>query len=421
LQGNNGWIFLNSEDRENIQVQAKNGRVSLQMSHSKGMQQTSYTLGKEKDIMAMVVIENGTFTFSIEGDRISGEIKATGMNLPTSADQYISDFKTPSTYEAKITGEIHKSAIVEKLKTSMASSFNGQWETSIDRFKQIELQQIGQEVSGTYTSKQGDGIIKGIVQDNVLDFTWQDNRKVEEGRGFFRAVNNGGTLVGIIKEKTESVSEKKDNSLIASWQFPSFIAIDTFTPFDLLELKYFGQDLASEDRCERASFILDKVINNYLPKELSHTQPLNKDSITRVSIEKEREQESNVIKAGVTLISLIECNFKLGNYDKLLDSLNYGMKIQRFLSPEESASRLFRQFTAKITETLQDNIEYCNTMEANYGNLLAQVNGSVGIVGVTLDQDETTKEIYVSMIRKGLPADLAGILRIFFKKHGSVI
>ena len=400
LQWTNGWINLSSmegtKEAKNIQIQAKNGQVRLQVSSSKDMQSAFYTLGIESNV-GTVLIENGILTFSVDGDCIFGEIKASGMYLPTSADQYISDFKQSSIYEAKITGEIRKSPIVEKLKASLKSSFNGQWETAVGSFGQIKLQQNGQQVSGTYTG-QGGGTIKGIVQGSRLDFTWQNNRQIEEGRGFFRAINSGGTLVGI-REQGDSASQKEDNSLIASWQIPSFIAIETFSPFDLSELKSLGQELAIQGRCEQAALLLDKVIKTYLPQERIQTQAFDRFSA-----------EWNSLSALFALNFLIDCHFQLGNYKELLDSLNYGMKIVHFLGPERSASRLFRERTAKIAEELKHNASLCEIMEDGYRNWQHMISGSMGVVGLALEQDETTKEIVVSSVEEGQPADLAGIL-----------
>jgi CHAT domain-containing protein len=405
----NGWIVLNSEEAgkevPNIQIQAKNGKVRLELSPSKVMPSSTYSLGANEsspDLNRLVLIDNAILTFSVEGNQISGDIKASGIIYPAGADEYLSDAKQ-STYEAKLTGEIPTSPPVEKLKTALASSFNGQWYTDNSRFGHIELQQNGQQVRGTYTGGEG-GTIEGIAQGNRLDFTWQDRHQGEKGRGFFRAVASGGKLVGIWK-KEDGNSTTKDQSLIAFWQPPSWINIGTFSPFDLQELRYLGQDLALQNRCEPAALILDKIIVSYLSQQQQKTQ-----SFEKASIEQEREQENNLISAGFSLIYLIGCHFQLGDYEQLLKSLDYGLEIQRLLGPEESASRLFRRLTVDIAKDLADTADNFETMENGYKRLQQMVSGNLGVVGIFIEENQKTREFIISEVENNKPAELAGIL-----------
>jgi len=412
LYGTNGWIGLISADSgqesPNIQIQANNGQVRLEFSPSEVANLTSYTytLGPNEsspNFDRIVLIENGILTLTFEGEQIYGEIKASGIYFP-GVDEYFSDFEQPSTYEAKLTGEIPKSPPVEKLKAALASSFNGEWNTDNSSFGQIKLQQNGQQVSGTYTGRGG-GTIKGVAKGNRLDFTWQAHRQGEKGRGFFRAVAGGGTLVGITWTKENSASQIKGQSLIASWQIPSFITPETFSDFDLKELRYLGQELALQNRYEQAAPLLEQVIKFYLKQQQKHTQ-----SFELANVEKEREQEGNIIITGIPLIHLIDCYFQLGDYEQLLNSLeNYGLEILRLLGPEESASRLFRQRTVKIAEALASNAEQFEFMENGYRVWQQMVSGSIGVIGISMEQDETTQDVVVSSTEEGQPAELAGI------------
>ena len=409
LFGTNGWMGLTSEEagREtpNIKIQANNGQVRLEFSPSEVMRSTTYTLGADEsspDLNRQVLIENGILTFTVEGNQISGEIKADGIIFPGGADEYFSNAEQ-STYEAKLTGEIPTSSPVEQLKGALASSFNGQWDTGNSPFGQIELQQNGQQVSGTYTGGGG-GTIEGIARGNRLDFTWQAHQKGEKARGFFRAVAGGGKLVGIWW-KEDSTFQNKDESLIGSWQLPSFITTETFSPFDLQELKFLGQELALQHRFEQAALLLDRVIVSYLAQQQQHTQ-----GFELASVEKEREQEGNIISASLALNYLIDCYFQLGDYEQLLKSLDYGLEIQRLLGPDESASRLFRRLTAEIANTLTSNSELFEIMEKGYRKWQQMVSGSLGFIGINLEQDEKTQEVVVSGIEEGQPAYLAGIL-----------
>lgn len=448
LHGTNGWIYLSSEEAgqgtPNISIQANSGQVHLELSPSEIMRSSTYTytLGPDEsnpELPVLVLIEEGTLTFSIEGDRISGEIKVSGIHFPAGADEYFSDAEQ-STYEAKLTGEIPKSPPVEKLKASLAFSFNGQWNTGErnlaeiswtigwsvapvgaefkfkavqfifsrlqSAFGQIKLQQNGQQVRGTYTGAKG-GTIEGIARGDRLDFTWQAHQKGEKGRGFFRAINGGGKLVGIIWGGEDSTSQTKGDSLIRYWELPPDIAIKTFSPFDLQELRYLGQELANRGRYEQAALLLNEVISSYLYLAKQQEQP---QGFETASVEKERELEGYLTSAGFSLNFLIDCHFKLGDYNQLLKSLDYGLEIQRILGPEESASRLFRQRTAQIAETLTSNAEQFEFMENGYRVCQQMVSGSLGVVGISVEQDKTTQELIVSSTEEGQPAYLAGIV-----------
>ena len=407
LYGTNGWISLNSEEagREtpNIQIQTNNGQVLLELSPSEVMRSSTYTLGADEtssDLNRPVLIENGILTFAVEGNQISGEIKASGIVFPD-AGKHLSDAEQ-TTYEAKLTGEIPTSTPVEKLKAALVSSFNGQWDTDNSSFGRIELQQNGQQVSGTYTGN-GTGIIEGIARGNRLDFTWQDSQRGEKGRGFFRAVAGGGKLVGIWWPENRA-SQTKGESLIASWQLPSFINTENFSSFDLQELRYLGQELALQNRCEPAVILLDQVIASYIPEQQEKTQ-----GFEIASVEKDQDLEGNLTSALFSLNFLVNCHFQLGNYNQLLKSLDYGLEILPILGPDESASRLFRQRTAEINEALISNVDQSEFIENVYKIWQQIASGTQGVIGISVEQNGTTKEVVVDDVEGGLPANLAGI------------
>lgn len=408
LFGTNGFIVLNSEENNqedpNTRIHVSNNQVRLEFSLSEFMRSTTYTLGADEsspDLYRQVLIENAILTFTYEGNQISGEIKASGIILPGGADEYFSDAEK-STYEAKLTGEISTSLPVEKLKAALASRFNGQWDALNSPFGQIKLQRNGQQVSGTYTGSGG-GTIEGIARGNRLDFSWQDTQRKEKGGGFFRAIAGGGKLVGIWWRE-DRASQTPGESVIASWQLPSFITTETFSPFDLQELRYLGQELALQHRYDPAALIINRVIVFYLGQQLEETP-----AFEVASVEKEKELEEKLISAAFSLNFLINCHFQLGDYEQLLTSLDYGLKIQRLLDPEESANRLFRRLTADIANTLTSNAERFEVMEKGYRNWQQVVSGSRAVIGIYLEQDEN-KEVIVSGIEEKQAAYLAGIM-----------
>jgi hypothetical protein len=148
---------------------------------------------------------------------------------------------------------------VEKLLTALTtSSFNGQWDAGASGFGQIELHKNGQQASGTYTGRGG-GTIQGIVRGSRLDFTWQDHQQ-GKGWGFFRAIAGGGNLAGVWGTGT---SLSNAQSLVATWQIPSFLATETLSSFDIKELQNLGNRLAIKSRCEQAVPLIDKVMAFY--------------------------------------------------------------------------------------------------------------------------------------------------------------
>ena len=409
LLGINGWINVSSEDlgkvAVNTQVQASDGKISVELAPvTTGFRSATYTLGKDtpnSDFNRQVLIESGTLNFTVEGDRLLGNIKLSGVHLPGVSENF-SDFKESSTYEAQVVGQIPKSSPVEKLKASLASNFNGVWNTNSSRFGTIELQQKGQKVTGIYTGSSG-GFITGNIIGNRINFTWKDNNNISKGTGFLRAIPNGGQLVGIWAEESEKFSEKSP-TIMAVWQLPENIDMAKFSAFDKQELRYLGQELAIEGKCVPAVSIFKPVINSYLPSSGLST------SSSQLDLEKEQEKESNAISAAMALNYLINCYFRLGEYEPLLTSLDQGLEIQRFLGPDQSASRLFRQLTGNISKPLSSNIETLQVIEGGY-KLGEQIfSGKLGFVGISLGQDQETKLFIVNALEPNKPASLAGIL-----------
>ena len=265
LFGSNGWISLRFPEagggNANRQMTVEKNQVCIQFNSDSLTNAPTYTLGTDVSdsyLNNKVFIENFIFNFTVEGDHISGEIKASGRHLR--------DLEKTGTYEAKLTGQIPKSLPVEELKTALASKFNGKWDTDNSSLGDIELQQHGQQVRGTYTG-QNDGIIEGIIQGNRLDFQWQDYQKEQKGQGFLRAVAGGGKLVGSICLRENPNSLVKEQIVIGFWQLPPVINLETFTPFDLEELRYLSQDFALKYKYDQAVVLLNKLISYYLPPQ----------------------------------------------------------------------------------------------------------------------------------------------------------
>ncbi|WP_414569458.1 CHAT domain-containing protein [Nostoc sp. CCY 9925] len=336
-----------------------------------------------------VMGEAATAMLSIQGEQVTGEVHARGISPYD--DQ-------PSTYEAKITGRIQKSQLTEQLRTSLnASGFNGRWNTSGEEkgkeFGQIEFEMNGQQVRGTFKG-QGSGTIEGrIVSQNRLEFTWKDNQR-GQGKGFLRLI--GGTLVGLWNTQ----DSKTASPLIATWQLPASLSTQALTPLDIKYLRRLGDELGSEGRCEQAEALLDKVFTFYRDERHKGTVSLF-------------EQQWNALSESWNLsLTSIPCNFQLGDYDNLVDSLNHYADIQLFLQPETSAGRLYRQRTASLTKHLKSSLKTLAILQNGFAEMkkLASGNHFIGIIGIGLEKDETTQNLVIWKVFKGNPAEKAGIL-----------
>jgi CHAT domain-containing protein len=397
-----GGFFLSTGDSvdPSIQIRGNKNQFQVDFKPSGKMRSLSWftlPIGRISSTEAIPVIgEAATVTLTIQGKQVTGEIRAKG---------YSSDNNQPSTYEAKFTGKIQKSQLAEELRTALtAASFNGRW--AIDRseagkseFEQIELKQDGQRVTGSFAGKE-DGTIEGkILAQNHLEFTWK-NQQGEQGRGFFRAIANGGTLTGLW---TKNDSKASNQDLVATWQLPTSLIAQSFSPLDNLELRSLGHELSIAGRCEQAVAILDKALLFYR-KEWRKSGTSVLELVNR---------NSNAAAEGFSLAGFsIPCNFQLGDYDHLLEDLDKFLEIQQFFKPEASASRLFQQRTLSLTKTMKSSSETLSIFQNGFNDLRKSVKSSrfTGKIGIRLEQDEKTGALMIAEVVKGQPAASAGVL-----------
>lgn len=400
LLSTNGGFYLNTGEKvdPSIQIEGNEHRFSIEFKPSEKMRQLNWwtlSAGKLSADPVPVVGEAATVHLSIQGENVIGEIQARGIS---SDDQ-------PSTYEAKITGKVLKSQLTERLSTRLAtSSFDGQWEayissnngnTELHPFGQIELQQNGQQVNGSFTGRGGGTIEGKIVAQNWLQLTWKD-RQGNQGWGFFRAVANGGTLAGLWGNQG---SKEQIQSLIAKWQLPADISAKTLSPLDAQELRTLSHQLGIEGRCEPAVALLDKSLMFYKNEQYKpETTPLNQNWYSS--------------SIGFSLAFLMNCNLQIGDYDRLLENLTYFVDVQRFLEPNAAISRFFRQRTASLVKQVKSQSEMLAIFQKGFSEWkkLSTGNPFIGRIGVSLEKDDKTQAIFVSEVLKNEPAATAGIL-----------
>ncbi len=397
----NGDISWSSFDEIHVQ----DDRICLEVKHPKLDGNSWFTLPHDISLAGMPILSDepipaqmkrGTFIFTIRGDRLFGEIHASGVLL--------FDPRKPSTYEARITGQKQVSDLAEEIRMTLnVSSFKGFWDTGKDVFGRIELQENGQRITGTYTGRGG-GNIEGIVAGNRLDFTWEDSQQ-GKGWGFFRAVFSRDIMVGLWGDGTDKT---KSQSLIATRKFPPLLTSQTLTELDAEKLKVLGENLISEGRCELATELLENVLIFYKQerkKALMFFTEEKKNESNQDSKIKEYELE-NVIREESNIIrNLIRCDLEIGDYPKLLKQhLNDALYIQTLLTPKKRANRLFKERTWGIKDILSQDAERLKSMENFFDS------GDIGLVDISLEQNENTQELFISTTEEASPAHVAGIL-----------
>ncbi|MGA7952840.1 MAG: hypothetical protein WCA07_04895, partial [Gloeobacterales cyanobacterium] len=312
-------------DEELGVMQVSQGQIRVefqsdQPNYNSGLNWYTTPKGASSNQTTPVVPEKATLTLSFQGDRVTGELHASGVY---SAD---GSYNQTSTYEAKITGQRQRSQFAEQLRATLgASSFTGQWDSTIGNLEQLSLRQTGQQVSGTYTGFGG-GTLKGTVQGNRLDFIWQDQRG--KGWGFWRAIAGGGTLTGQWGQTTDKTQSQ---ALLATWKLAPLSASKSLSLVDIDALRDLGNDLFSKGRCEQLIGIHKIMLNFYREQRL-------KDGLRGFG---EGKFSTPLINEKYILNQLMTCAFQVNDYKQLLDSLNYALEVQRILSPGEVAKRRF--------------------------------------------------------------------------------
>ncbi len=396
LIGNGGivWTFENSKTlASNSQIEGNSHHFRIQALE--GTPQVAwYTLPLENPSSdpTPVTVENAVLSLTIQDKRITGNIQGSGVYSTGSSEIY------PSIYQARVTGELEKSSLVEDLRAILNTSiFAGCWQMDKGTLGKIELQQKEEKVQGVCTGL-GDGkggTISGIVQGNRLDFVWTAGES--EGWGFFRALNQGGTLVGVLSSDYFSISSQ---CAVADWQLPAFLRTAMLDSVDMRELRWLGHELAIQNRREQAVAILDLVLNLY------------REERKKPETSSQRQVDCLTNEVFTLSVFLPNCNFQLGNYGKLLENLEHMMEVLHWLSPAESASRLFRERTTEIVKTLKFQGETFDFFEGNFIAIRQVTSGNSfkGVVGIYIKQDEQSNFLRILDIEENSSAQLAGIL-----------
>ena len=357
----------------------------------------------ENDSQANILRAMGeriTANLTIDGDRIEGNISASG--------QYI-DTQTHSTYQATIVGEIEKSRQVEELRQTLDSenaNFTGCWLTEISTIEKIKLQQHGNEVQGTYyPDDRPSGQIRGIVEGNFLEFSWTDGKL--EGWGYFRSLNQGGTLSGMW-----GINDfpNEPQVVVANWQLP--IDLETASQEEkifLRELRWLGHELIIQQRFEQGITVSEEALRLYRDRRHNLSLSLREEFDYSTS-----QQELGYLhNEAFTLVGFVlRCNVYLGNYHKLISNLDHLIEVIQLLSAEESASRLFRERTASIRQNAIDAKQRFQMFVSGLESIkhLLENESERGITGIYSNCESGSRNIVIERVTKDSPAEAAGIV-----------
>jgi hypothetical protein len=338
------WITFNDvgEDKQlESRVFVENSQIRLEVEPSHNVRNLIwYTLPKDmtSDVAPVRVhVERGNFTFSIKGNKISGEIHASGTIFEGKQEL--------STYDAQIEGQKQVSLVAEEIRTTLNSfGFAGCWETKNQAFGRIELQESGQKVSGTYTERGG-GFIEGIVRGSRLDFTWKDEQA--EGWGFLRAIFSRGILTGLWGYGTDKTDI---HSLIGTRQYPALLTNQNLTADDAQEIKYLAQNFWQQGRGELAIQLLEKVLNFYKSERL---KPQTQDTDKFLAIEVE------------VLNLLIRCEAQSNNFECLPERLLYVLEIQQLQDPRRLLKQYFNNQIDELMKIFNETLKRLQSLQSN--------------------------------------------------------
>lgn len=340
------WTTFNGDSKLKqleSRVFVEDGQIRLEVEPSERLRSLQWkTLpdATTADVAPVPVhTERGNFTFSIQGDQISGEIHASGWTLD--------ETRKVSTYDAQITGERQFSRVAEEIRGVLSSSsFAGRWETGNCAFGQIELQENEQTISGTYTERGG-GVIEGTAHGSRLDFTWKDGQA--EGWGFLRAIFSQGTLTGLWGYSTDKNSLQ---SLTGTRLYPALLASQNLTDDDAQELRPLARELAQQERGELAIPLLEKLLSFY-KSERERLKQQNKSPDTLLT------EEVDVLHW------LVFCEAQSHSYDRLLNHLQYAVKLKKLQDPKQSFQWEFSNRIDDIVKDFNHTIELLESIKPN--------------------------------------------------------
>jgi CHAT domain-containing protein len=382
----NDWYSLTKTNEVTSRI------LNINLEYRKKLPSTNFTwYSKTENSVEQkpvpVMAENIGVSFKIDGDRVTGSISASG---------YYSDSLQPNTYQATIVGEIEKSQQVEELRqvlNSENSNFTGCWLSDATNIREITLQQNGDRVTGSFNKT---GEIVGIVAGNLLEFSWTNG--AEQGWGYFRSLNRGGTLSGMWGNGEFSLNpqgivghwQSSFNAEVASWEDEIF----------LREFRFLGQDLVSEGRYEQGIAILESVVQLYRDRGYLS----NLDS---------QEELSNLLGENFILVAnVLRFNVYLGDYNKLIQNLDRLLEIIELLGVKRSLMRLFKQRSLPLSKSQASFLQTCQICSdgINRMKLLLSGDSYCGKVGLVLDRNSERGDLAVTEIQRNSPSKLAGIL-----------
>lgn len=291
-------------------------------------------------VTGVFIVKQGTLTFEIQGNSISGTLRAEGISILGNPSKYEAEFTgiaTTENFGLPVQNYLQTKQVIKAQKPigNFATPFNGIWE--VEPLGKIQLRQQGNQVNGTYTGRGG-GIIEGLAQSNRLDFTWKDN--MGKGWGFFRTIADGNILAGM----WGTGSDKSNGQSLVATQIISPVNTSSESE-DIVALRDLGYELVLQGKCQQAITPLETALAFYQKsgRNLATSEPIRTNYlITEIGIQ----------------TRLSHCYFQLQDYDKLLTTLSNAVSTRRLLNQQDYIARVNREQANLIQGSLADYLEY---------------------------------------------------------------
>jgi CHAT domain-containing protein len=324
-----------------------------------------------------VVPETATIEMRVEGETVTGRIRAVGAVVTDSPSQRTSLY-------ADFNGAKRGAAFVDALtRTVGRMQVAGRWVD--EELGSIEIRQTRQALTGTLGTVGAR--IEGTVGDDLARFVWttQENH----GWGFLRQISPGDMLVGMW-----AVDEAPVDSILAIQVPPPDEEATSDEDGAVMELRFLANDLLSQGKDRQAVELLEHIVAHYCRRaEQTGDKPL--------------DQETRLISALLPLISLVHACFRIGEYERMIDRMEELVDLQRALSPEAVWRRRFIHWAGNTRATFQAARVFFGEMQDMVASSLTRAD--LGSTGLEFVEAPTEQGYRVVGVVEGMPGCLAGI------------
>ncbi|MEO0644635.1 MAG: CHAT domain-containing protein [Cyanobacteria bacterium J06650_10] len=390
-----GGIVWNHDENSTGQILGNAEQFRVQYEFDRALPTLNWYTSADSQSSSQAVqaiAETASLNAVIDGDCITGNISARGFYSPT-----IGDSKTFATaYSATFSGEIVESQLAKHLRCSLEESpFSGRWQSLLTEEEAISLSCKDVKVVGTLINAQESNAtsIQGTWEGSELEFSGVfDGQPI---KGHLRAVAGGSALVGFWND----IDHTQFQPIAAVWKLPEWLSTAELDQQDAQDLRFLGHELSIQGRTDQAAAILTLSLNYY-------EQRRNRPDIPAV------ERTGMLASEAFTLAGFLpNCHFQLGDYDSLIQNLDYMLEVLHLIGPDASASRLFQERSESLRKAFDSNASSLELFRSGYQQTLHELDGPAikGVVGFGLGREEEGHKLIVTQILPNGSSELAGI------------